>query len=99
MKILVIGGTGFIGTPVVARLVDAGHDVAVFHRGEPNSNLPPSIRHILGNRRELSGFMKEFEQFAPQVVLDMMPYVEQDAVAVMQAFRGIARRVVAISSQ
>lgn len=99
MKILIIGGTGYIGTPVVERLVGAGHDIAVFHRGETNSSFPPDVCYILGDRRQLSDFVKEFEQFAPQVVLDMMPYFEQDAVAVMQTFRGIAERVVAISSQ
>lgn len=99
MKILVIGGTGFIGTPVVKRLIDAGHEVTVFHRGETNANFPPEVRHILGNRQQLNDFEREFEQISPEVVLDMIPYVEQDAIAVMQTFRGIARRVVAISSQ
>lgn len=99
MKILVIGGTGFVGAPVVERLVNAGHDVAVFHRGETNSDLPRSVRRIVGDRRRLSDFAGEFKWFAPQVVLDMIPYVEQDALTVVQTFRGIAERVVAISSQ
>jgi uncharacterized protein len=32
MKIVVSGGSGFLGTPLVARLVTAGHDVAVLTR-------------------------------------------------------------------
>ncbi len=99
MKILVIGGTGFIGMPVVERLVHARHDVTIFHRGTTNADLPPVVRHIFGNRQQLSNFTQEFAQLSPQVVLDMTPYVEQDAVVVMQTFRGIAERVVAISSQ
>lgn len=99
MKTLAIGGTGFIGTPVVERLIEAGHDVTVFHRGITNADLPSAVAHIFGNREQLSDFAQEFEQLSPQVVLDMMPYVEQDAVTVMQIFRGIAERVVAISSQ
>lgn len=34
MRVLVIGGTRFVGLPLVNRLVAAGHEVAVFHRGE-----------------------------------------------------------------
>ena len=33
MKILVIGGTGPTGTPIVRRLVDDGHAVTILHRG------------------------------------------------------------------
>jgi nucleoside-diphosphate-sugar epimerase len=40
----------------------------------------------------------EFERLSPQVVLDMFPYTEADAIALMNVFKGIAERVVAISS-
>ncbi len=39
------------------------------------------------------------EASQPEVVLDMIPVIEQDAREVMSAFKGVARRVVAISSQ
>jgi nucleoside-diphosphate-sugar epimerase len=35
MNILVIGGTGFIGPPLVHVLRDQGHALAVLHRGNP----------------------------------------------------------------
>jgi nucleoside-diphosphate-sugar epimerase len=38
-------------------------------------------------------------RFAPQIVLDMIPRNEQDAWTVVSMFKGIARRVVALSSQ
>ena len=52
MRILVIGGTGFIGPPVVRELARMGHSVAVFHRAGANSELP--AEHILGERRDLA---------------------------------------------
>src|ERR671939_573659 len=53
-----------------------------------------------GREESLSdNFIDEFKRFAAQVVLDMYLRFEQDAIRLMQTFRGIAERVVAISSQ
>ena len=98
MKILVIGGTGFIGTHVLRRLVGNGHNVAVFHRGQTETELLRSVQHIYGKRKDLSTFLADFKKFAPDVVLDLIPYVEQDALILMDTFFNMAKRVVAISS-
>ncbi len=42
MKVLAIGATGFVGTPVVRQLDEQGHEVAVFHRGETEADLSGS---------------------------------------------------------
>ena len=99
MRILVIGGTNFMGPLVVRSLTNVGHEVAVFHRGKTSTHLPPGVKEILGNRRPLAPFADELQRFEPDIVLDMIPVIEQDAQEVMSTFRGIARRVVAISSQ
>jgi nucleoside-diphosphate-sugar epimerase len=100
MKILVIGGTsGFVGTQVIKRLTELGHEISVFHRGQTNTDLPISVYHILGDREKLPDYSEEFKRFAPQLVLDMYLRFEHEAVMLMQTFRGIAGRVVAISSQ
>jgi nucleoside-diphosphate-sugar epimerase len=98
MKVLIIGGTRFIGVFVVRRLIEEGHDVTVFHRGQTNSELPASVTHILGDRRNLSGFASEFARIAPDVVLDMVCYNDQGAETLMDTFRGNARRAVVVSS-
>jgi nucleoside-diphosphate-sugar epimerase len=99
MRILLIGGTRFTGPQVVRRLIDMGHQIALFHRGKTEADLPKTAKHILGNRRNLPDFSNEFRRFAPHVVLDMIPATEQDARSVIGAFKGIAQRIVAISSQ
>lgn len=99
MNILVLGGTRFIGPPTVRTLVAAGHTVAVFHRGTTTTDLPAGVRHITGDRAQLTDHTATFVAFAPDVVLDMLPMTEADAVQVMATFRGIASRVVALSSQ
>jgi nucleoside-diphosphate-sugar epimerase len=99
MRILIIGGTRFIGPHVVRRLVDAGgHSATLFHRGETKADLPPSVNHIYGKRRDLSSFAAEFKRLAPDVLLDMISYTEEEARTLMRVFKNVARRVVAISS-
>lgn len=99
MRVLVIGGTNFIGPHVVRRLVELGHEVTVFHRGTTEAELPPETKQKRGDRRRLEDHTEELQRHAPEIVLDMIPMNEHDARSVMRVFRGIAQRVVAISSQ
>ena len=98
MRILMIGGTGFISAVIVEQLAQQGHRIMIVHRGQTQAELPAGVQHVLTNRASLLDFREEFKQFAPEVVLDMIPNDEQDAQTVMQTFVGIAGRVVAISS-
>lgn len=100
MRVLVIGGTSFIGPHVVRTLHEQGHAVAVFHRGQTEADLPPVVQHI---RKPDGGFPitvfpAEAVAYRPDVVLHMIALVERDAQAAMQTFRGIARRIVVASS-
>lgn len=98
MRILVIGGTNFIGPPTVRRLAEAGHEVTVFHRGQTKGTLPDGVGFIEGDRRRLEDHADELRRLAPGVVLDMIPMNKRDARGVADVFRGVAGRVVAISS-
>jgi 2'-hydroxyisoflavone reductase len=50
MRILVIGGTAFVGRHIVAAAIDAGHDVTMFNRGLTGSELFPDATHLTGDR-------------------------------------------------
>jgi putative NADH-flavin reductase len=50
MKILVMGGTRFVGRPLVARLLAAGHDLTLFTRGK--NPLPENIESVTGDRND-----------------------------------------------
>jgi uncharacterized protein YbjT (DUF2867 family) len=97
MRILVIGGTGFIGGSLVPRLLDAGHEVAVLHRPE-GAAQPAGVRSIRGDRRRLSERASALRAFGPDVVVDLILSSERQATALMQVFRGHAGRLVAITS-
>jgi nucleoside-diphosphate-sugar epimerase len=98
MRILLIGGTGFIGPHVVRLLSEAGHHVTLFHRGRTEGEATAGVPHIHGDRDRLADFRDEFARLAPEVVVDMVPYTDGQARAVQDTFRGVARRVVALSS-
>lgn len=100
MRVLVIGGTNFIGPQVVGRLSEMGHEVTVFHRGYHEAALPAEVLHVHSASAGIPvvNFPEELKSFAPHVVLHMVAMGEQDAQAVMRAFQGTARRVVAVSS-
>jgi nucleoside-diphosphate-sugar epimerase len=99
VRILVIGGTGLTGPHTVRRLSELGHEIVVFHRGDTEAELPRGVGHIHGDRKDLSDFAAEFARFAPRIVVDMIPRNAQDAWSVVAAFKDIAQRVVALSSQ
>jgi nucleoside-diphosphate-sugar epimerase len=91
MRILIIGGTGFIGPHLVRQLAAMSHEVAVFHRGSSNADLP--AEHILGNRADLKNLRPRAD-----VVVDLILSSAAQARTTIEAFRGMAQRVVAASS-
>jgi 2'-hydroxyisoflavone reductase len=50
MKVLVIGGTQFVGRAIVDELLARGDEVTLFHRGTTNPDLFPDAKHLLGDR-------------------------------------------------
>jgi nucleoside-diphosphate-sugar epimerase len=98
MRILVIGGSGFIGPHVVRALAGKGHDVAVFTRATSTGQLPPSVQIITGDRRQLADCAPMLNAFRPDVVLDVILSSGTQAKALMDVFRGTAHRIVALSS-
>ena len=100
VRVLVVGGTRFIGPHVVTQLTDQGHDLTVFHRGENEARLPGAVRHVRSPDAAMPvvRFPREVLDSAPDVVIHMMAMAEDDTRAAVEAFRGRASRLVAISS-
>ncbi|MGA0968509.1 MAG: NAD-dependent epimerase/dehydratase family protein, partial [Vulcanococcus sp.] len=53
MKILVMGGTRFVGRPLVQQLQDAGHALTLFTRGK--NPVPAGVEHLCGDRSTAEG--------------------------------------------
>lgn len=96
MRVLLIGGNGFIGRFVVAALKQQGHAVAVFHRG--TTATPPEADEIRGDHNQLDVSAEELKRFAPDVVVDLVLSSGPQAEALMKVFRGATRRIIMLSS-
>ncbi|GGM12418.1 NAD-dependent epimerase/dehydratase family protein [Dactylosporangium sucinum] len=56
MRMLVVGGTRFVGRHIVEQAIGRGHDVTLLHRGRSGAGLFPQAAHILADRNgDLSG--------------------------------------------
>src|SRR5262245_57522243 len=60
-KILILGGTGFLGPPMVERALQRGHTVTLFNRGKSNADIFPNVEKIRGDRErgELDGLRND----------------------------------------
>ncbi|HEV8493530.1 MAG TPA: NAD-dependent epimerase/dehydratase family protein, partial [Candidatus Angelobacter sp.] len=96
MKILLIGGNGFIGQFAAQLLRQSGHHVTIFHRG--NTSAPQGTEEILGDHQFLQDHQPEFRRQKFDVIVDFVLSSGRQAQQFMDTFRGIAGRVVALSS-
>ena len=93
MRILLIGGSGFIGPHVARTLERHGHEVVVFHRGRT-----PARHQIIGDRRALGDHAEALRSVASDVVVDLILSSGAQARELMRMFRGVTSRIVALSS-
>ena len=72
MKILVIGGTGPTGIPVVSGLVDHGHDVTILHRGtHERPETPAVVDHLHADPYDEASLVAALEGTTWDVVVAM----------------------------
>jgi nucleoside-diphosphate-sugar epimerase len=96
VRILLIGGNGFIGHFTAKLLTQSGHTVALFHRA---SNPPAAgLQEIRGDRNQLGASREQLNRFSPDVVVDFVISSGQQAEQLVSFFHGRAARVVMLSS-
>ena len=69
MKVLVIGGTMFIGRQLVTALVKAGHEVTILHR-KPGHDLGKKVHEIVGDRNDPDSVRAALAQTRFEIVFD-----------------------------
>jgi 2'-hydroxyisoflavone reductase len=95
MKILIIGGTQFVGRHIVAAALARGHDITLFNRGKTNADLFPQAQHLTGDRKQdVSALLTDLWD----VVIDACGYTRRDVRNTSQALQGRVKHYVFIST-
>ncbi len=90
MKVLVMGGSRFVGLHAVLELEKHGHEVTVFNRGQTPLPLefPPSVRRVYGDRHDLEGMTELFRNEEFDAVVDVSAYFLADVESMVKIFKG-----------
>lgn len=63
MKILITGATGYIGSVLVPRLIERGHDITVLVREQSLARVPKGCNHIIGDALDATSFIDSCSGF------------------------------------
>jgi len=88
MKLLVLGGTVFLGRHVVAQALAAGHEVTLLHRGRHGVGLFPAAHTLIGDR---DGDLSALDGRAFDAVIDCSGYTEAQLARSTAALAGVPR--------
>ncbi len=94
-RVLVIGATGHVGTYLVPRLVEAGHEVVTISRGKAKpyvaNTVWQSVRQVQMDREAMEkdgSFAEAILALNPDIVIDMICFTLESAKHLVSALRG-----------
>lgn len=96
MKLLVMGGTRFVGRYIVSELLAGDYDVTLFNRGITHPDLFPKVNRIRGDRR--TSDIEKLRDSGPDVVIDVSAYYPEDVEEVIQTIGQRIKRYIFCSS-
>ncbi len=95
MKLLILGGTVFLGRGIVAAALARGHEVTLFNRGRRNPDLFPDVEKLRGDR---DGDLEAVRSRAFDAVIDPSGYRPEQVRAVAEVLGGSGGHYTFISS-
>jgi 2'-hydroxyisoflavone reductase len=95
LKILVLGGTVFLGRHLVGAALERGHEVAMFNRGRSNPELFPDVERLVGDR---DGDLAALDRGVWDAVVDLSGFVPRQVRSVAERLGGRAGHYTFLSS-
>ena len=95
VKILVMGGTRFVGKPLVAQLLSEGHELTLFTRGK--NPVPAGVEHLCGDRSSAEG-LAVLQGRSFDVIVDSSGRTLDDSRAVIERTGAPSHRFLYVSS-
>jgi 2'-hydroxyisoflavone reductase len=97
MKLLMLGGTVFLGKHIVEAAQDRGHEITLFNRGEHHPELFPEVEKLRGDRKgDLAALRQEGRQW--DAAIDTSGYIPRVVRASTQALADVVGHYTFISS-
>jgi nucleoside-diphosphate-sugar epimerase len=97
MRVVVLGGTRFIGRAIVEDLAAAGHELLLVHRGVLEPEGMPEASHLHTERADLFSHHGELAEFRPDAAIDCRALTRSDAETALASLPADIR-IVVISS-
>ena len=88
MKIGIVGGTGNISQAIVRLLLEQGHEVVCFNRGQ-TTQASKDVRVIQGDRKDREDFEQKMQAEKFDAAIDMICFDAEDAASSVRAFRDV----------
>lgn len=105
MRVIVIGGSGHIGTYLIPRLVENGYEVLSLTRGKSNpykmNGMWKWVQPIVMDREEeetKNTYGKKLAALKPDIVVDLLTYHPENLANIVNALDGIVEQYVFCSS-
>lgn len=95
LRVLILGGTGFIGPHFVRVLGEGGHTVTLFNRGKRDPEAKQGVEQLIGDR---NGDLKSLEGRDWDVVIDNSGYTPKQVKASAELLKPRAKQYIFISS-
>jgi 2'-hydroxyisoflavone reductase len=103
VKLLILGGTAFLGRHLVEAALKGGHEVTLFHRGVHEATFSAPVEHLRGDRRgdlttlrdrnwdlviDTNGYVPSLVQASAQLLADAVKqYIFLSSISVYSDFR------------
>lgn len=98
MRVLVVGGTRFVGRHLVEAAIAAGHDVTLLHRGRSGSDLFPQADHRLADRNDSPALAEALADGEWDATIDVSAYRPRQVTSLADALDGRGGAYVYVSS-
>jgi 2'-hydroxyisoflavone reductase len=95
LRVLILGGTGFIGPHIVNALREGGHQLTLFNRGKRNPGLFKDVETVLGDRDGKVDALKGRDWDA---VIDNSGYVPRQVKLTADLLKGHTQQYIFVSS-
>lgn len=95
MRILIIGGTRFVGRHITEAALAAGHEVALLHRGRSGAELFPEALHLQADRDQDLSVLRGTEWDA---TIDVSAYLPRQVTELAEVLDGNGGQYVFIST-